>query len=66
MQLEIINKLYLEFSQIATAKTGRDIKIEKFLRELVDRLELGRENVGNKNGWIIDLINKFLSENFPI
>lgn len=33
MELEIINKLFLELSQIATAKTAREIKLEK---EFVD------------------------------
>jgi len=29
MELETVNKLYLELSQIATAKTGREIALER-------------------------------------
>lgn len=29
MELEIVNKLYLELSQIATAKTARELKLEE-------------------------------------
>lgn len=32
MQLETINKLYLELSQVATAKTEREIELEDVLR----------------------------------
>lgn len=31
MELEIINKLYLELSQIATAKTARELELEDLL-----------------------------------
>lgn len=31
MELEIINKLYLELSQVATAKTKREIELEDTL-----------------------------------
>jgi hypothetical protein len=31
MELETINKLYLELSQIATAKTARELELEDFL-----------------------------------
>ena len=31
MELEIINKLYLELSQVATAKTGRELELEDLL-----------------------------------
>ncbi len=36
MELETINKLYLELSQIATAKTGADIALA-FIRQRSDR-----------------------------
>ena len=32
MELETLNKLYLEISQIATAKTVREIEMENLLR----------------------------------
>jgi hypothetical protein len=32
MELEIVNKLYLELSQIATAKTARELELEDLLR----------------------------------
>jgi hypothetical protein len=32
MELETINKLYLELSQVATAKTAREIELENLLR----------------------------------
>lgn len=31
MQLETINKLYLELSQVATAKTARELELEDLL-----------------------------------
>jgi len=31
MELETINKLYLELSQVATAKTGRELELEDLL-----------------------------------
>ncbi len=31
MELETVNKLYLELSQIATAKTGRELELEDLL-----------------------------------
>lgn len=36
MDLEIINKLYLELSQIATAKTARELVLESALRGLYE------------------------------
>lgn len=32
VELEIINKLYLELSQVATAKTARELELEELLR----------------------------------
>lgn len=34
MQLETINRLYLELSQFATAKTGREIALELVISQL--------------------------------
>jgi hypothetical protein len=36
MELEIINKLYLELSQVATARTSREIACEEALREIYE------------------------------
>ena len=36
MELETINRLYLELSQIATAKTSRELLLEKVLRAARD------------------------------
>ncbi len=33
MELEVINKLYLELSQVATAKTAKEVDLEKRLEE---------------------------------
>lgn len=32
MELEIVNKLYLELSQFATARTARELELEELLR----------------------------------
>lgn len=32
MELETVNKLYLELSQVATAKTARELELEELLR----------------------------------
>ena len=34
MELETINKLYLELSQVATAKTAREIELEQMANDL--------------------------------
>ena len=34
MELETVNKLYLELSQFATAKTKRELQLEDLLRRL--------------------------------
>lgn len=36
MELETVNKLYLELSQIATAKTSRELALEKVLHAARD------------------------------
>lgn len=38
MQLETINKLYLELSQVATAKTAQELRLERFNNSLIDRM----------------------------
>ena len=35
MELEIINKLYLELSQIATAKTKQELELESLLEQVL-------------------------------
>ena len=39
MELETINKLYLELSQIATAKTKRELALEAALEDTLDFVE---------------------------
>lgn len=41
MELETINKLYLELSQIATAKTAREIELEGKILKNEDILTVG-------------------------
>jgi len=38
MELETLNKLYLELSQFVTAKTEREIQLEKELQEVDEEL----------------------------
>ena len=37
--LETVNKLYLELSNIATAKTAKELKLEKSNKELLEALK---------------------------
>lgn len=39
MELEIINKLFLELSQVATAKTARELALEQEIAEFEGRLK---------------------------
>ena len=39
MELEIINKLYLELSQIATAKTAKELDLERRIALLREQLD---------------------------
>lgn len=39
MECEIINKLFLELSQIATAKTERESQLETLLRQVIKAWE---------------------------
>jgi hypothetical protein len=43
MELEAINKLYLELSQIATAKTAREIKLENEIVRLRSYVQRGKD-----------------------
>ena len=36
MDLEIINRLFLELSQVATATTGKELKYESALRKIME------------------------------
>lgn len=36
MELDIINRLFLELSQIATAKTGKELRLEAALHSILD------------------------------
>jgi len=44
MDLEIVNKLFLELSQFTTAKTARELELEDALREMLKQDE-GRTHV---------------------
>lgn len=39
MELGTINKLYLELSQVATAKTQRELELERFVKRQVESHE---------------------------
>lgn len=39
MNLEIVNKLFLELSQVATATTGKELRLEAALREILNAPE---------------------------
>ena len=56
MELEIINKLYLELSQIATAKTKRELELEELLRSACHIAE--RNGEGTHWGRFKDSINQ--------
>jgi len=43
MTTETIDKLYLELSQVSTAKTAREAALERSLQECLNRLETIRE-----------------------
>lgn len=43
MELETINKLYLELSQIATAKTAREVEMMRLIHEANDVLRSASE-----------------------
>lgn len=55
MELETINKLYLELSQIATAKTARELKLEELLRSACAIAE--RKGEGTHWGRFIASVN---------
>src|SRR4051812_28943588 len=56
MQLETINKFYLELSQIATAKTAREMELEELLRSACCIAE--RQGEGTAWGRFIESIHK--------
>ncbi len=44
MELETLNKLYLELSQVATAKTKRELELENVLVYIYQSIDFLREN----------------------
>ena len=48
MELEIINKLYLELSQVATAKTDRQLWLENERLRLIEKIEELSSQTGGK------------------
>jgi hypothetical protein len=42
-ELEAINKLYLELSQFATAKTNRELRLEQALSSLLSAFDLAQD-----------------------
>lgn len=57
MQLETVNKLYLELSQVATAKTANDLKLEK-------ALALVKQAYPKLNSEYLTLLNKYAGTRF--
>ena len=54
MELETVNKLYLELSQVATAKTARELELEERELELEDLLTSARaiaQRGGEATAW---------------
>jgi hypothetical protein len=45
MELETIDRLYLELSQVTTAKTARELKLEDLLRSAANIAERGGKDV---------------------
>lgn len=56
MELEVINKLFLELSQIATAKTKRELELEDLLRSACCIAE--RKGEGTHWKRFIESVNK--------
>ena len=48
MELETINRLYLELSQISTAKTERELELERRVEELDGVLSMAVLRLGGK------------------
>ncbi len=42
-ELETVNKLYLELSQFATAKTSRELQLEQALSRLLSAFDLAQD-----------------------
>lgn len=55
MELEIINKLYLELSQVATAKTKRELELE----DLLTSVRAVCQRKGEQTSW--DILDKRIS-----
>ena len=56
MELDTINKLYLELSQVATAKTKRELELEELLRSACAIAE--RKGEGTHWGRFINSVNQ--------
>jgi len=73
MELETLNKLYLELSQFATAKTQKEIDLEKRIEKFESALLKLRDVIYNladqpaisDNSWEYNL-NKIWDETYPI
>jgi len=63
MELEIINKLFLELSQVATATTGKELKARKEIVRLHDQIDM-LEDEKVALGIEIDRLNMLLNEGF--
>ena len=50
MELETVNKLYLELSQVATAKTARELELEDLLTSARAIAQRGGEAARRRNG----------------
>jgi len=62
MQLETINKLFLELSQVATAKTSREIRLKAMVDEQMDLRILIRDicNCAEVEALPVDIRNRIL------
>jgi hypothetical protein len=50
MELELLNKLFLELSQIVTAKTAREIELERLNNQLINEINIYRVKYGLLGG----------------
>ena len=57
MELETINKLYLELSQIVTARTAREIELEMKLMSVASLPEPALREVSREKALVIKLAN---------
>lgn len=68
MGLDTINKLYLELSQVATAKTAREIELEKVAKrrgELLEKIFIEyRTDISKLDNWLyLELTNELAALN---